>query len=134
MVKTLKKILFVDDDEDILTIAKFCLIGLTDISIKYVNSGEKAIQEALQFQPDLILLDVMMPKMDGVATYKAIRLLPTLSLIPIAFVTAKVQKEEIESYLKLGVVDVISKPFNPLTLPETVLQIWTSYSKQNPDS
>lgn len=125
----LKKIIFVDDDNDILTIAKYSLEE-SDKTIKYINSGEEAIQEALIFNPDLILLDVMMPKMDGISTLNAIRLLPSLSKTPVVFITAKVQKEEIANYSKLGILDIIIKPFDPITLASTIQKIWDSYQEK----
>lgn len=125
--KPLTKILFVDDDLDILTIAKYCLEDLSGVTIKYLTSGEEAIKEALVFEPDLIILDVMMPKMDGVSTFNAMRLLPTLTHIPVVFITAKVQTEELANYYKLGALDVIVKPFDPLMLPATVQNIWKKY-------
>jgi two-component system, OmpR family, response regulator len=129
--KSLSKMLFVDDDEDVLTIAKYCLKNLTGISVKYLRSGEEAIREALDFQPDLILLDVMMPKMDGIATIKAMKLMPKIAHIPVIFFTAKAQKEEISNYLKLGVIDVITKPFDPITLGSDILNIWDKYQEKN---
>ena len=127
--KLLNKILFVDDDPDILTIARYCLENSSDITVKYLNSGERAIQEALVFQPDLILLDVMMPNMDGISTLTAMRLLPSLAKIPVVFITAKVQKEELVNYSKLGILDVIIKPFDPLTLASTIQHIWIKYQE-----
>lgn len=124
MTKLLRKLLFVDDDEDTLIIAGYSLRNLKEVEVKYVRSGEEAIEVAVQFQPDLILLDVMMPKMDGIATLKAIRELPSIAHIPVIFFTAKVQKEEIVTYLRMGVIDVIVKPFDPLTLGSTIQKIW----------
>lgn len=129
--KPLTKLLFIDDDNDILTIAKYCLESLSGVTVKYLSSGEETIQEALDFQPDLIILDVMMPKMDGVATINAMHLIPSIVHIPVVFITAKVQKEEIAQYFKLGVIDVITKPFDPLTLPSTIQNIWDKYQEQS---
>lgn len=130
--KPLTKILFVDDDLDILTIAKYCLESLSGTTVKYLSSGEETIQEALIFHPDLILLDVMMPKMDGIATVNAMRLLPGLAHIPVVFITAKVQSEELTNYYKLGILDVIVKPFDPFTLTNSIQNIWDKYQeKQN---
>lgn len=125
--KLLTKILFVDDDKDTLIIARYCLKNLKDIEVRYVSSGEAAIQETLQFQPNLILLDVMMPKMDGMAVLKAIRQMEETAHIPVVFFTAKVQKEEVSSYLKAGVIDVIQKPFDPLALSAMIEKIWKNY-------
>lgn len=130
----LTKILFVDDDPDILSIAKYCLESLSNTTVKYVTSGEAAVKEALVFLPDLILLDVMMPKMDGMATVSTLRLIPSLTHAPIVFITAKVQSEELEHYLNLGILDVIIKPFDPLTLATTILNIWDKYQDKQTDS
>jgi two-component system OmpR family response regulator len=128
-LKPLTKLLFVDDDEDILVIARYCLQSLKGVESRFVSSGEAAIQEALQFIPDLILLDVMMPKMDGITTLNALRQIEAVSRIPIVFFTAKVQKGEISTYLQAGGIDVIVKPFNPLTLGSTIENIWKEYQK-----
>jgi CheY-like chemotaxis protein len=128
--KKLTKLLFVDDDEDILTIAKYCLEGLTGVTIQYACSAEEAIRQALSFLPDLILLDIMMPEMDGITALKTMRNLPTIAHIPIIFFTAKVQTEELESYFQLGALDVIIKPFDPLTLASTIQSIWNQYTQK----
>ena len=125
--KPLTKMIVVDDDEDVLTIAKYCLESLKGVNIKYLTSGEETLKEALTFRPDLILLDVMMPKMDGITTLKTMKMVPNLANIPVIFFTAKVQKEELAQYLKLGVIETIIKPFDPLTLSDTILKIWDRY-------
>lgn len=129
-MKALKKILVIDDDEDVLKIIEYCLSSISQFELKCVLSGEEGIQAALEMNPDLILLDVMMPKMDGTATLQAIRLIPKLQLTPVIFITAKAQKKEIEDYLKLGAADVIIKPFDPLMLSQTILQIWEKNQKE----
>ncbi len=126
MSKELKKILFVDDDEDIHLIVKLSLHEIPNLEFRSAYSGEDAIKIAMEFLPDLILLDVMMPKMDGFATLQAIRLMPTLLNIPIIFLTARVQKAEIETYLKLGVLDVITKPFDPATFAPNILKLFST--------
>ena len=127
----LTKIIIADDDEDILTIAKFCLEDLKGVDVKYCTSGEEAIQIALTSPPDMILLDVMMPKMDGIDTLKALRLIPKLSSIPVVFFTAKVQKNELNKFREIGCYDVIAKPFDPLTLSHTILGIWKKYQESH---
>lgn len=131
MAKTLSKLLVVDDDEDLLVIFKYCLVSLSDVEIKYAVSGEDAIRTALDFHPNLILLDVMMPRMDGISTLRVIKQLPSLSHIPVAFITAKAQEEEIIDYLNHGAIDVIVKPFDPLKLPDTILQIWNHWNERD---
>jgi two-component system OmpR family response regulator len=127
MRQELKKILFVDDDEDIHFIVKLCLRDIPGVEFRSAFSGEEALKIAMDFKPDLILLDVMMPKMDGIATLKAIKLLPTLAMTPVVFLTAKVQKNEVEEYLKSGILDVIVKPFDPSTLAQLLQQIWNKH-------
>lgn len=127
--KKLSKILIVDDEEDILTIVKYALKKLDGIDCTYCTSGQEAIKKALEIQPDLILLDVMLPQMDGVATLKAIRLLPAIANTPIIFFTAKIQRSELRSYFELGIADIITKPFDPMTLPKTILTIWDQILK-----
>lgn len=82
------------------------------------------------FAPDLILLDVMMPGMDGPATLSALHALPETTSTPVIFMTAKVQKIEIENYRKMGAIDVIPKPFDPMTLAQTVRDIWARHGHQ----
>lgn len=127
---SLTKLLLVDDDPDSLLIAAYCLESLKGVTIKTVSSGQAAIQEALVFIPDLILLDEMMPQMDGLTTMKTLRLIPILSHIPVVFFTAKVQKEEVSSFLKAGAIDVITKPFDPITLSSTILAIWKKHIEE----
>lgn len=124
MNKELKKILFIDDDEDIHFILKLSLQDLSGVEVCSALSGEEGIKIAEKFHPDLILLDVMMPHMNGFATLQAMKLLPGLAHIPIVFLTAKAQKKEIEEYFKCGVADVIIKPFDPIQLPNQIIQIW----------
>ena len=130
MKKTsLSKILVVDDDLDILTIIKYILETIPGTTVKCVNSGEKAIKEALEFIPDIILLDIMMPHTDGISTLKSFRLIPLYAIIPVIFITGKAQTSKINEYLKLGVSAVIVKPFDPLTLGSIVQKIWNKHQK-----
>jgi DNA-binding response OmpR family regulator len=122
--KHLKKLLVVDDDKDILVITRYALGKMEGVDIHYIASGELALQEAVDFQPDLIILDVMMPRLDGIAVLKRLREKQETQKIPVIFFTAKVQKEEVDSYQKLGILDVIFKPFDPMSLSSVILSIW----------
>ena len=82
------------------------------------------MQKASAFKPDLLLLDVMMPGMDGVSTLQALRKLNGLSSVPAMFMTAKVQPQEVEQLLQQGAIDVIPKPFDPMTLSENIRSLW----------
>lgn len=124
MANELKKILFIDDDEDIHVIVNMCLRDIPNIELQSAYGGEEGIKTAMEFHPDLILLDVMMPKMDGIATLNALKLIPSLAKTPVIFLTAKAQKDEIADYYKYGIIDVIIKPFDPSTLAATIIKIW----------
>jgi len=120
----LTRILYVEDEPDIQTVARLALESLGGFSVEICNSGEEALQRAPGFQPQLILLDVMMPVMDGPSTLKMLRTLPQFASTPVIFMTAKVQPGEVAHYLELGAVDVIPKPFDPMTLSNQVEAIW----------
>lgn len=124
MNKELKKLLVVDDDPDILKITQFSLKNLKGLQTHFVSSGKEAIYEAKTFLPDLILLDVMMPVMDGIAVFKTLKTQQETKDIPVCFFTAKVTKEEIDSFFALGACDVILKPFDPITLSKKIQEIW----------
>ena len=120
----LRRILHVEDDPDIQAVARMALEVLGGFQVTTVSSGVDAIREALVAPPDLILLDVMMPGMDGPATLLQLRQLPALNQIPVIFMTAKVQPQEVADFLALGVLGVIAKPFDALTLSDRVRELW----------
>lgn len=125
MSNDLKRILYAEDEIDIQEIVKISLIELGGFDLKVCSSGEELLNEYADFKPDLILLDVMMPVMDGIATLSALKKRSDFSKnIPVVFMTAKVQVNEVQFYKELGALEVISKPFNPMELPEMLKQIW----------
>lgn len=113
----------VDDDPSILMIAQISLEKVGQWTVQVVDSGRKALELLDFYKPDLILLDVMMPGMDGPTTFKKLQENQELMSTPVIFMTAKVQKNEVESYCNLGAAGVISKPFDPLTLPTEIRAI-----------
>ena len=121
---TLNTILMVEDEADIQTIAKLALESVGGFTVEICSSGLEAIQTAPTVAPDLILLDVMMPGMDGLETFKALREIPELADTPVIFMTAKVQSYEIAQYIEMGALDVVSKPFDTMTLSGTITSIW----------
>ena len=123
-MNTLQRILYVEDEPDIQAVAKLALEMVGGYTVKICSSGEEALREAVAFAPDMILLDVMMPGMDGPNTLKALRELPSLATVPMAFMTAKVQPQEVARYKLLGALDVIPKPFDPMKLAAQVKKIW----------
>lgn len=118
-----QKILYVEDERDIQTIARLSLEKIGGFDVRLCSSGKEALEQVQDFKPAIILLDVMMPEMDGLETLKALRNIPACAGIPVVFMTARVQNHEIKHYLELGAVDVISKPFSPMTLAEQVKAI-----------
>ncbi|MCH2547450.1 MAG: response regulator [Alphaproteobacteria bacterium] len=124
MTKALKHVLCVDDSEDILEVAQMCLETMADIKVNCLNSGMKAVEQAVGINPDLILLDVMMPQMDGPTTLQELRKIPELANTPIVFMTARVQPAEVEEYMELGASGVICKPFDPMTIADEIQAVW----------
>lgn len=121
---TLRRVLLVEDEADIQLIARLALENIGGFEVLICSSGQEALDKAPGFEPQLVLLDVMMPGLDGPATLAGLRRLPGLADVPMVFVTAKAQRNEIERYRSLGVLDVIVKPFDPLTLSDQVRELW----------
>ena len=124
MADKLTRILFVEDEQDIQMVARLALEALGGYTVEICSSGDVALHRAPGFQPQLFLLDVMMPGMDGPSTLKMLRALPQFAYTPVIFMTAKVQPGEVVGYKKLGAVDVIPKPFDPIILASRVQDIW----------
>lgn len=117
------RLLYVDDEEDIRDVIDFALEDESDIEVAFASNGNQAIALNASFEPHLVLLDVMMPDLDGPATLKCIREGSINANVPIAFITAKVQRQEVAHLRSLGAVDVIEKPFDPLALPQRIRKI-----------
>jgi CheY-like chemotaxis protein len=112
------KILVVDDDDDVRTITRLSLTTVGGMTVVEASNGRSAVELALREQPDMILLDVMMPGMDGVETLAAIRSYSAIARTPIVFLTAKALQSEIDRLMSFNVVAVFIKPFDPLTLAD----------------
>ena len=120
----LSRILHVEDDCSIQAVAKVALETVGGFQVLCCASGQAALEQVQAFDPQFILLDVMMPGMDGPQTLRLLRELVDIRRVPVAFMTAKVQPAEIEHYLSLGARDVITKPFDPMQLAKQVQEIW----------
>jgi CheY-like chemotaxis protein len=118
------RILYIEDDPHIRTVALLALKEVGGFTVALASSGNEGIEMAKTFLPDLILLDIMMPGMDGPSTFRALKELPETAGIPVIFLTAKAQPKEIESYKRLGALDVLTKPFDPMTLSDEIRAIW----------
>ncbi|MFL6656898.1 MAG: response regulator [Massilia sp.] len=123
-MRELNLVLYVEDDPDIQMVAQMALEVVGGLTLRSCSSGQEAIDAAATCQPDLILLDVMMPGLDGPATLAQLRKLPNTASTPVVFMTAKVQTAEVAYYKTLGALGVIAKPFDPMQLAQQVRQFW----------
>ncbi len=129
MSKTLKHVLCVDDDQDILDVAQLSLETVAGLQVTALTSGVAAVAHAATIAPDFILLDVMMPVMDGPTTLTTLRQNPALQNTPIAFMTARVQSSEVEEYFSIGANGVVPKPFDPMALSSQIEDIYNKFHK-----
>lgn len=129
-MQPLNKIMVVEDETDIRGILEIIFQEDVDVEFEFCSSGRDAIAKAPTFQPDLILLDVMMPEMDGIMTLAELRKIPATATTPVIFMTAKTQDHEVKYYMQLGALDVIAKPFNPMKLHDSIFLAWENYNKQ----
>lgn len=124
MSPPLSRILYVEDQPDIRLVAKMALEAVGGFTVIACASGQEALSSAPAAMADLLLLDVMMPGMDGPSTLKALRELPATAHTPVIFMTAKVQTAEVAQYMGLGALQVIPKPFDPMELSAQIRRIW----------
>jgi CheY-like chemotaxis protein len=118
-----KRVLIIDDEETIQTVVQFGIRMAAGWDVLTASSGPKGIQTAQTEKPDVILLDVMMPDMDGITTFKVLQSNSATEKIPVIFLTAKAQTLEKRQFQDLGVSGVITKPFNSLDLPDQIAKI-----------
>ncbi len=123
----LKKIMYAEDDEDIRTIVKLCIENFSECEIEFAENGKILLEKVDDYKPDLILLDVMMPEMDGITTLKNLREREQTSLVPVIIMSAKVQETEIKKYEQQDILGVISKPFDPTQLFTQIWDLWRTY-------
>ena len=126
MPAPLSRILYVEDEPDIRFVAEMALQAVGGFTVITCTCGEEALSAAPAARADLLLLDVMMPGMDGPGTLKALRALPATAHTPVIFMTAKVQAAEVAVYKALGALEVIAKPFDPMTLAAQIQKIWAA--------
>jgi CheY-like chemotaxis protein len=123
----ISQIMYIEDDPDLQEIARLALTEIGGFNVEVFGSGGDALQRAKDIKPDLILLDVMMPDMDGPTTLAELRKLPGYLETPVIFMTAKVQSEEVSKYVGLGALTVIPKPFDPLKLADYLRKLWKTF-------
>lgn len=126
----LKRVLHIEDDPSIQEIARVALELLGGFEVMTCSSGAAGLAAVEHFSPDLILLDVMMPEMDGPETLCELEKRQVLATCPVVFMTAKIQPAEIEEYKRMGAADVIEKPFDPMALSDQLREIWEVWHGQ----
>ncbi len=121
----LNRICYVEDDEDIQRIVRMSLERIGKMTVTVVSDPTKAIDAIIAFKPDLVMLDWMMPAMDGPTLFKEMKKRPETSALPVVFITAKAAQRDLDELMTLGAAGTISKPFSPKDLPDQLRAIWT---------
>src|ERR1700722_17261721 len=134
LTRDFQSVLYVDDDADICSVVQATLLLVPGLNVRTADSGERAIELAYELRPDLVLMDVMMPGLDGPSTFRRMRESVLLAKIPVIFMTAKVLPAEIAQLLQLGAIGVIVKPFDPLKLYSELFSLWNDggTARRNP--
>jgi CheY-like chemotaxis protein len=127
MQKALKSILYVEDDLMVRTTAKLVMEVLGKFDVRECSSGREALVAARDFQPDLILLDVLMPELDGVNTLAMLRRMPHLADVPALFVTGLTSEADLQRYMDAGAIGVIPKPVMPMRLTGQLQTLWSKH-------
>ncbi|WP_168210737.1 response regulator [Persicimonas caeni] len=126
--KILQHILLVDDDEHIRAISTLALSRVGGYDVEVASGGEEALAQIAQAEPDLVLLDAMMPGTDGRDVLVRLDEQGLLDSLCVVMLTARAQPEEVRGYRELGAFEVITKPFDPMTLADRIRKIWETYS------
>ena len=122
--RPLTRICYVEDDEDIQRIVRMSLERVGKMTVEVVSDPTQALQAFAEFRPDLVMLDWMMPVLDGPALFRQMKLRPETSALPVVFITARASHLDLEELRALGAAGTISKPFSPKDLPEQLRAIW----------
>jgi two-component system, OmpR family, response regulator len=122
--RALNRVCYVEDDEDIQRIVRMSLERIGKMTVSVVSDPTKAIDAMLAFKPDLVMLDWMMPSIDGPTLFKQMKARPETSALPVVFITAKAAQRDLDELKSLGAAGTISKPFSPKDLPDQLRAIW----------
>jgi len=122
--RPLNRICYVEDDEDIQRIVRMSLERVGKMTVEVVGDPTVAIDAMNAFKPDLVMLDWMMPKLDGVALFRQMQARPDTQALPVVFITARASQRDLDELMKIGAAGTISKPFSPKDLPEQLREIW----------
>ena len=122
--RPLNRICYVEDDEDIQRIVRMSLERVGKMTVEVVGDPTMAIDAMTAFKPDLVMLDWMMPRMDGPAVFREMRLHPETRALPVVFITAKAAQRDLDELIAMGAAGTVSKPFSPKDLPDQLREIW----------
>ncbi|MBW8905866.1 MAG: response regulator [Betaproteobacteria bacterium] len=122
--RALERICYVEDDEDIQRIVRMSLERVGKMTVEVVSDPNQALGVMARFKPDLVMLDWMMPGMDGPTLFRKMKLEPQTAALPVVFITAKATQRDMEELIALGAAATISKPFSPKDLPDQLRAIW----------
>ena len=124
--RSLERICYVEDDEDIQRIVRMSLERIGKMTVMIESDPLKAIDGIKAFKPDLVMLDWMMPGMDGPTLFRKMKQDPETAALPVVFITAKATQKDHAELLALGAAGIVSKPFSPKDLPDQLRAIWTA--------
>jgi two-component system, OmpR family, response regulator len=122
--RPLNRICYVEDDEDIQRIVRMSLERVGKMTVEVVGDPTAAVEAMTKFKPDLVMLDWMMPVLDGPALFRQMKQKPETSALPVVFITAKAAQRDLDELTALGAAGTISKPFSPKDLPDQLRAIW----------
>lgn len=120
----LERILYAEDEDDIRQLVEMALVKLAGLTVKSCSNGREVLDCLQDFKPQLVLLDAIMPTLDGPDTLRALRDNPECATLPVVFMTAKARQEDLQYFIDLGASAVITKPFDPLSLSDRLQEIW----------
>ncbi len=124
--RPLTRVCYVEDDEDIQRIVRMSLEKVGKMTVEVVGDPMVAIERMAVFKPELVMLDWMMPGMDGPTLFRKMRETPEVRDLPVVFITAKASQRELDELQKLGALGTISKPFSPKDLPDQLRALWNA--------
>lgn len=124
--RPLNRICYVEDDEDIQRIVRMALERVGKMTVAVVGDPTQAIETMAEFRPDLVMLDWMMPVMDGPTLFRQMKLRPETRSLPVVFITARASQRDLDELKGLGAAGIISKPFSPKDLADQLRAIWTA--------
>jgi CheY-like chemotaxis protein len=121
---SLQRVLVADDEPDLLEIARIALETLGGYEVVTCQSGSELLRLLPEFEPDLVVVDVLMPDMGGIEVFNALRREPRYEDLPVVFLTGLVLERDLEELRASGAADIIAKPFDPMTLADRIGRIW----------